>query len=489
MATAARKRLAQRRALRKAFNSLPEPQPGPQTEFIETKADIAIYGGSAGCGKSSSLLLSAAQHVDNGNYGAVIFRRNFTQITEEGALWDTSVELYNGTGAIARIGNLDHVWSSGAKVGFAHMDHDSTRYSYQGAQINFLGFDELTHFTDTVFWYMLSRNRSGCGVPPVLRATCNPDAESWVAELIAWWIDDAGYAVAARSGVIRYFIRDDSGELIWADAPEELVGDGVGIDDIMSFTFIRGRLKDNPILTSRDPKYKARLKLLHPVDRARLLGDEEKGGNWKTKMEAGKVFDRTWFGLVSAFGGGGTTVRFWDLAATDKDIANKSHYYTAGVKMNRSTRYTVLDVIAEQRGPGMVEALIISTAAIDGRQVKVRWELEGGSSGILWSSSLREKLLADGYDAGYTSPTGDKVVRATPYATTASHGAVDLLQGSWNNQYLTSMQSFDGSKQPLVNDITDASSGAYTELQGAIAQPAPVPQAAANSAKSLRQTF
>lgn len=70
---------------------------------------------------------------------------------------------------------------------------------------------------------MMSRNRSTCGVRPYIRATCNPDADSWVAELIAWWIDqDTGYPIPERSGRIRYFIRYDD-KMIWGDTRQELV--------------------------------------------------------------------------------------------------------------------------------------------------------------------------------------------------------------------------------------------------------------------------
>ncbi|WP_325053334.1 terminase large subunit domain-containing protein [Sinorhizobium meliloti] len=65
-------------------------------------------------------------------------------------------------------------------------------------------FDELTHFSASSSRYMVSRNRSMSGVGPYTRATCNPDADSWVAELISWWIDqDTGLPIPERAGVLR----------------------------------------------------------------------------------------------------------------------------------------------------------------------------------------------------------------------------------------------------------------------------------------------
>ena len=58
------------------------PQPGPQERFLSSEADIAIYGGSAGGGKSFALLLEPLYHTGNGRFRAVIFRRTVPQIRQ-----------------------------------------------------------------------------------------------------------------------------------------------------------------------------------------------------------------------------------------------------------------------------------------------------------------------------------------------------------------------------------------------------------------------
>ena len=241
-----------------------KPQHGPQEIFLGTSADIAIYGGAAGGGKTYALLLEGLRHISNPGFGAVIFRRQSIQITQEGGLWDSSFEAYAGIkGALPKTSPRRH-WrfKSGARINFAHIDGDKDLEKWQGSQIAMIGYDELTHFTKRQFFYMLSRNRSSCGVKPYIRATCNPDADSWVAEFISWWIDpNTGYPIAERSGKVRYMVRSNE-ILLWADTKNELVARGIDENDIKSVTFIASTIEDNRILLQNDPGYLANLKAL-----------------------------------------------------------------------------------------------------------------------------------------------------------------------------------------------------------------------------------
>jgi hypothetical protein len=88
---------------------------------------------------------------------------------------------------------------------------------------------------------MVSRNRSTCGVRPYIRATCNPDADSWVAEFLTWWIDPAsGLPIPERAGVLRYYVRVDE-KIQWADKPEELMRDLPRREDLPPASTRRGR--------------------------------------------------------------------------------------------------------------------------------------------------------------------------------------------------------------------------------------------------------
>ena len=144
------------------------PQPGPQTMFAASRADIAIYGGAAGAGKTYGLLLEAARYLPRKpGFDAVLFRRTTPQITNPGAVWDEGIRLFTKIGGEPRVGDHEFRWAAGGgKLRMAHLVAVNTVLDWQGAQLALILWDELTHFTAFQFWYMLSRNRSTCGVRP-----------------------------------------------------------------------------------------------------------------------------------------------------------------------------------------------------------------------------------------------------------------------------------------------------------------------------------
>src|SRR5688572_21531388 len=118
-------------------------QAGRQREFCSSKADIAIYGGAAGGGKSWALLFEAAKWAHVPGYRASIFRRNATDIMAEGGLWDEAQEMYAALGGRPRESpRPTFTFPSGARVGFDHLQLEKTKTRKQGLQLAFLGFDE-----------------------------------------------------------------------------------------------------------------------------------------------------------------------------------------------------------------------------------------------------------------------------------------------------------------------------------------------------------
>ncbi|WP_159975858.1 MULTISPECIES: phage terminase large subunit [unclassified Novosphingobium] len=437
-----------------------KPQPGPQTAFLSSPADIAIYGGGAGGGKTWGLLMEPLRHVSNGGFGAVFFRRSTVQIRNEGGLWDESAVLYPQIGADPKEHTLSWSFPSGASVSFAHLEHDKTRFNWQGSQIPLICFDELTHFTPTQFWYMVSRNRSMCGVRPYIRATCNPDADSWVAGLIAWWINqDTGLPIPERAGKLRWFVRVGE-DLRWADTPAELeqytmlneAGESVPIP-AKSLTFIPAKLTDNKALMAADPGYMASLLALPLVERERLLG-----GNWKIRPAAGLYFQRAWCRVVDAVPAGTVWGRGYDLAATPPTPDNPDPDATASTKIGRSPdgRYIVVDCRKTQTTPAGVERFILNTASEDGHHVEISLPQDPGQAGKSQVAQLIKML--SGYNVRSSTETGDKVTRFGPFSAQAEAGNVDVLRGPWNDGWFTALEGFPVAKH---DDEADATSRAF----------------------------
>lgn len=448
------------------------PQKGPQEAFLSSAADIAIYGGAAGGGKSFALLMEPLRHISNGGFGAVIFRRTSTQVRNEGGLWDESIQLYPLAGARAVEHRLEWEFASGMRVKFSHLEHEKSVRDWQGSQICLIGFDELTHFSEKMFFYLLSRNRSTCGVRPYVRATCNPDADSWVAEFIAWWIDqETGYPIPERAGKIRYFVRVD-GQLQWADTAAELEERFPGIP-AKSLAFYPAKLSDNPILMQKDPGYLANLLALDAVERERLLG-----GNWKIRHSAGLLFPRGCWKFADELPHGIALVRYWDKAGTSEEESGGKGARTAGVLGGRSqSTIYVANARAGRWDEIERENQIRTTAELDRTtygafhgEVTIWLEQEPGSGGKESAKATVRNLI--GFDVRYERATGEKSTRWRPFAAQVQGGNVVLVRGDWNKAFIDELEKLSGIPgESGLKDFADAGSGMFHKVAGKVGPP------------------
>ena len=446
-----------------------KPQPGPQEVFLSTPADIAIFGGAAFGGKTWSLLVEPLRHITTTKeFTAVVFRRNTTQIRNPGGLWDESLKIYSRLGGQCRDYMLEWSWENGGKLKMAHLEDEQSIYSWQGSALTLILWDELCQFSQNQFFYLLSRNRSLCGVKPYVRASCNPDADSWVANFLAWWIDqETGYPIPERSGIIRWFIRS-SEVLIWGDSKEELI-EKYGIpglstdheDQIQpkSLTFISAKLSDNKIGTKADPGYKSNLLALSRVERERLLH-----GNWKVRAESGMYFKRSDVNIVDNIPDDLIKiVRRWDFASTEPSESNPDPDWTAGVKMakQKNGRYIVLHVEHTRSRSHLVRELIKRIAVNDGRSVRIGISQDPGQAGVEQAQSYVRDLA--GFSVDIIRETGDKVTRADPFAAQWQAGNVDVLRAQWNDDFFNELESFPSKAH---DDQVDGASGAFLMLVG-----------------------
>jgi len=442
--------------------------------YSASPADIAIYGGQAGGGKTYASLMEAARHTDNPRFGAVIFRRVSPSITDEGGLWDTSHEVFPLLDATP-LKSPVHQWvfPSGAKVSFHHLQHEWDKLKWKSAQIPLAIWDQLEEFEEGQFWYLLSRMRAppGVGIRPYVRATCNPvppddPTGGWLHSLIGWWIGKDGYPIEERCGLLRWFYRNDE-DLVWFDSEAEALewAKSADVDTRirpLSLTFIRAQLEDNPALEKADPAYRSKLASLPRVERMRLLH-----GNWLIRNVAGELIDRSWFEIVEAAPAAIQSVRYWDKAGT----AGGKGAESAGPKIVGPVGglWYITDIIHGRWGALDRERVIMQAAKMDGPSTIIITEQEPGSGGK--ESAERTIAMLAGWEVYADRVTGDKVERSGPFRAQAEARNIKLVRADWNDAFLRQAQNFG--PEAGIKDMVDAAVGAFNWVSKELNRPIP----------------
>ena len=227
-----------------------------QSAFHACPADEVLYGGAAGGGKSTALVMDALSYaLTYPKSRIILFRRTYPELEE--TLIQKALEFYpEGIGRYIET-KRRYEFLNGSVILFRYLEHRNDVLRYQGAEFDYIGFDELTHFDEFQFQYMKSRLRSTKGYPKYIRCTANPDPKNptknkWVKE---YFIDFAPPMVIKKDGEGR------------------------------TRCFIPATVYDNPYLLEKDPGYVKRLESLPELERQALLL-----GNWNLQRE-GLVYD------------------------------------------------------------------------------------------------------------------------------------------------------------------------------------------------------
>lgn len=261
------------------------PQP-KQMAFQQRPEYEALYGGAAGGGKSDALLTEALRQVHIPHYRAILFRKTYPQLSE---LIDRSRDLYKAAFPQARYNGTQHFWEfpSGAKIYFGAIQHTKDRLNYQGKRYDFIGFDELTHFTWEEYSYLFSRNRpSGPGTRVYIRATCNPGG------IGHGWVKDRFITAAPPMTPIEddYTVITPEGQTLVMKRRR---------------IFVPSTVFDNQILLENDPGYLASLAMLPEAEKKALLY-----GSWDSfdgqvfrewRNDPAHYADRVWTHVIDPF--------------------------------------------------------------------------------------------------------------------------------------------------------------------------------------------
>lgn len=239
-------------------NIIWQPQP-KQFEFLSRSEDEVLYGGAAGGGKSDALVIEALRQVHIPHYRGLLVRKTYPQCA---ALIDKTQDYYTKAYPNAKYNSSNHVWvfPSGAKIYFGSLQYAKDKIKYQGQNYDFIGIDELTHFTYEEYVYLKSRNRpSGKDTRVYMRMTCNP------------------------GGVGHAWVKK---QFIDGKIPGETYTDEIDVNGVKYYktsAFIPASVFDNQILLDNDPNYVATLGSLPEAERKALLY-----GDWDSF--SGQVF-------------------------------------------------------------------------------------------------------------------------------------------------------------------------------------------------------
>ena len=237
------------------------PNPGPQTDAYKSKADILLYGGAAGGGKTD-LLCGLAWHHERG----FIVRRTSTELD---GIIERSHDLYEGKGDYNKV---ERTWKlDNGSLKFGGMQYEADWRDYAGRARDYMGFDEAAEFLEVqiksiMAWLRHEDKDHKCRLVLATNPPRGAEGE-WIIRWFAPWLDPL-YANPAAPGELRWAIWVGD-EQIWCDGPETRIIDGEEYIP-KSYTFIPALLDDNPYYKdNRD--YRATLQSLPEPLRSQLL--------------------------------------------------------------------------------------------------------------------------------------------------------------------------------------------------------------------------
>lgn len=444
---------------------------------MNIKVDVLVYGGSAGSGKSRLLLMKPLAYLDDPLFSGVFFRRTTKALDKAGSLWPEGKKLYKHFNPV-RTNELSHlhVFPSGCTLTMDHLEHEKdAEGNHQGTQYSFIGFDELTHFEQSQFVYLLGRMRSESDSDSFCVATCNPDPDSWVLNWVQWYLDSEGYPDPDKCGAIRYFVIADD-EPIFGDSPEELkekfpelccivdpfTGEEIDVPP-MSFSFIGGTIFDNPALIRSNPRYLSALKAQGKVNRARLLD-----GNWYARPEGANYFQRGWLEQLDKIPLNVKWCRAWDKASEEPSDVNRYPDFTASVKVGKDDQgyyYIAGDYVDDNKDDtyqvygkfrkrsGSRNQIILSQAQHDGEDCTIVFPLDPGAAGKDTFRANSSFFMSQGFPVRKDPMPNNKnkLTRFEPFSSAAEKGLIKIIPSSFRDKrtldaFLKELESFDGDR-------------------------------------------
>lgn len=464
------------------MNSIIAPSSKPQELFLNTPdwVDICFYGGQAGGGKTWAGLAHHLKYIHDPLYRGLTLRRTTPMLLKPGAVWDEAKQLYKefDPGCKIKIKDLKIIASSGGEVSFSHFERVDDTDNFQGAQISSCVMEELCQFEESQFDYILSRLRTRAKMKPNMRATMNPDADSWVRKYVDWYLFPPEHELHGRpdpekQGKVRWFVRRDN-ELCWGESQEDLLERYPGSTPL-SFCFISASVYDNPYIQK---SYIAFLEGLPRIQKELLLW-----GNWDARPEGEGMIKREWFKETleePAWTDIIKTVRAYDFAGTvkTKDMTYDPDY-TACIKMSKlkNGEYFIHDIQRIRIRFGEWKSFVLDNAVRDGNKVDIILPVDPNPAAKAATQMLSREIAEAGFFVRNMKASMKKIDRFRPFASFTMNGGMHILRNCGTDHeneihndlkfFYNELEAFTGQRKSGVNghdDLVDVCSDAFVIL-------------------------
>ena len=279
---------------------------GFQREFVRTNVDVCFGGGVLAAGKTFGAALATAEPSLDSRWRGLVVKNNVDDLKKGGGVTDTwERELFVGGGSMRQSGEMPRfTFPSGAFIDFCHVADQSVETilrRFKSSQYDWIYFDELTGFTWDAFKTLLTRNRGKSAYAGKCLATTNPERDCWIRDFIDWYIDEDGFIMPERAGVVRYFfvMGKDVKDVVWGNTKEEVYlqcksaidrkldkvyGFMKGRDKwpsmIKSFTFYLGKMSENTEMLANNDGYVGTIAMSGGAEAEKLLE-----GNWNVSSK------------------------------------------------------------------------------------------------------------------------------------------------------------------------------------------------------------
>lgn len=398
---------------------------------------------------------------DDPNFTGVFVRTQYNQLLGSGGLWETATKYYPLFKAKSVKTPVPmYTFPSGSRVRYMAIDGVPTAEKLRGSQLSFLGIDELPQQDPDAVRFLLTCLRSEAAMNSLCVATCNPDRDSWVFDIVEWYLDSDGYVDPDKNGKIRYYVVKE-GRFIFAEEeswflenmPETVTNsqDGSYIPP-KRFCFVQLTIFHNPILLKKNPRYLSELQNLPQHER-----DSQLYGNWFAKAEKAEYWKREMIRgingekVLSSIPHGCVKVSSYDKAITEyiPKLNNSDADFTAMCHMARTQDGNFIiygnhcpenydpheQVFGKfRKNSGDRDRIMMKQAEHDGPDTLILIARDPGADGLQVHQEMSKRFIQKGFKVvkGVTSAQAGKFSRFEPFIMACELGLVKIVENTFD---------------------------------------------------------